>query len=49
MKAAKNKEVELNKEDENSLRGTLFATIVFVGGVILFCIVLLFVLYMTRL
>jgi len=35
--------------NENSLRGTLFSSIVFVGGGIAFFIVLLFYFYMTRL
>ncbi|WP_190279362.1 hypothetical protein [Ornithinibacillus gellani] len=33
----------------NSLKGTLFSTLVFVGGGIILFIVLLFALYMTRL
>lgn len=35
--------------NENSLKGTLFSSIVFVGGGITFFIVLLFYFYMTRL
>ncbi|WP_313893561.1 hypothetical protein [Psychrobacillus sp.] len=35
-------------KDEESLRGTLFSSIVLVGGTIVFCIVLLLVLYMDR-
>lgn len=37
-----------NTEETNSLKGTLFSTIVFVGGGILFFIVLLFAFYMAR-
>lgn len=44
----KNKEVE-EIEDLDSLKGTLFSTIIFVGGGIIFFIVLLFYFYMTRL
>lgn len=42
------KKQEVQVEDQNSLKGTLFSTIVFVGGGILFFIVLLFYFYMTR-
>lgn len=35
-------------EDVNSLKGTLFSTIVFVGGGILLFIIVLFVFYMAR-
>ena len=51
MSASDVKKSNLPEEhnDENSLKGTLFSTIVFVGGGILFFIVLLFYFYMTRL
>jgi len=45
-------ETKLNtdeKYDEQSLKGTLFSTIVFVGGGIVAFIALLFILYMIRL
>ena len=42
------KKSELEKKHEDSLKGTLFSTVVFVGGGIVFFIILLFVLYMTR-
>lgn len=48
MEATENKKTELELQEEESLKGTLFSTIVFVGGGILFFIVLLFVLYMIR-
>lgn len=38
----------IEKYDAESLAGTLFSTIVFVGGGIIIFIVLLFVLYMMR-
>lgn len=38
----------LDKYDEQSLKGTLFSVLFFVGGGIVSFIVLLFVLYMTR-
>lgn len=43
------KKSKLKEEHEDSLKGTLFSTIVFVGGGIVFFIVLLFVFYITRL
>lgn len=42
------KKQELHIEDQDSLKGTLFSTIVFVGGGILFFIIVLFYFYMTR-
>lgn len=42
------KKNKLNEEPEDSLKGTLFSTLVFVGGGIICFIVLLFVFYMTR-
>jgi len=39
---------DIQNEDQNSLKGTLFSTILFVGGGILFFILLLFYFYMTR-
>lgn len=42
------KELAKDTEDVDSLKGTLFSSIVFVGGGILFFIVLLFVFYMAR-
>lgn len=41
--------VEMHSEDVESLKGTLFSTIFFVGGVIVAFIVILFFFYMTRL
>lgn len=35
-------------QDEHTLKGTLFATLFFVGGGILSFMLLLFILYMTR-
>jgi len=43
------KKQEEHFEDQNSLKGTLFSTIVFVGGGLLFFILVLFYFYMTRL
>lgn len=40
---------DVSMEKEQSLKGTLFSTIVFVGGGILAFILLLFYFYMTRL
>lgn len=40
---------KLEKYDEHSLKGTLFSVLVFVGGGIVSFILLLFILYMTRL
>lgn len=40
---------EKNQEDIDSLKGTLFSTIVFVGGGITLFILTLFYFYMTRL
>ncbi|UJL47596.1 hypothetical protein KFZ58_06940 [Virgibacillus sp. NKC19-16] len=39
---------EQEKNDDKSLKGTLFSSIVFVGGGIIFFMVLLFVIYMIR-
>lgn len=39
---------EMEKYDEDSLKGTLFSTLVFVGGGIVAFIILLFVFYMMR-
>lgn len=41
-------EINQENEDVNSLKGTLFSSIIFVGGGIVFFIILLFVFYMTR-
>jgi len=41
-------EIDQDIEDVNSLKGTLFSSVVFVGGGILFFIVVLFVFYMMR-
>lgn len=41
-------EVNQEIEDVNSLKGTLFSSIVFVGGGILLFIIVLFVFYMMR-
>lgn len=49
METSDMKKVEIEQEDENSLKGTLFSTIVFVGGGIVGFTILLFVFYMTRL
>lgn len=48
MMKADNVNIEKELEDENSLKGTLFSTIVFVGGGIIAFIVILFYFYMTR-
>lgn len=48
LKLAEVEKAEVNVEDENSLKGTLFATVIFVGGGIIFFIILLFVFYMAR-
>lgn len=45
METAKNKELD---EEVMSLKGTLFSTIVFVGGGIVSFIIILFVFYMMR-
>jgi len=42
-------ERKVEKYEEDSLKGTLFSTLVFVGGGIVLFIILLFVLYMIRL
>ncbi len=42
------KEINQKNEDVNSLKGTLYSSLIFVGGGIVFFIVLLFVFYMTR-
>ncbi|HLS60517.1 MAG TPA: hypothetical protein VK044_05245 [Virgibacillus sp.] len=49
VKKMEREAIEVGDEDVNSLKGTLFASVVFVGGGIIFFIVLLFVIYMTRL
>lgn len=41
-------EVQIDHNEVNSLKGTLFSTIVFVGGGILFFILLLFYFFITR-
>ncbi|MEC5423664.1 hypothetical protein QGM71_09185 [Virgibacillus sp. C22-A2] len=41
-------EEKLDQYEETSLKGTLFSSLVFVGGGIIFFIVLLFVVYMIR-
>jgi len=41
-------EVQVDHEELNSLKGTLFSTFVFVGGGIVLFILLLFFFYMTR-
>lgn len=48
MEAENIGKVESSVEPEDSLRGTLFSTIVFVGGGIIVFIVVLFIFYMTR-
>lgn len=48
MEATNVKKDKAHLEDVNSLKGTLFSTLVFVGGGISFFIILLFVFYMTR-
>ena len=48
MKFTEMEKAEEKLEDENSLRGTLFSTLVFVGGGIVFFIILLFTFYMLR-
>jgi hypothetical protein len=40
--------IDQENDDVNSLKGALFSSIIFVGGGIVFFIVLLFVFYMTR-
>ncbi|HLR53009.1 MAG TPA: hypothetical protein VK072_09075 [Candidatus Avamphibacillus sp.] len=42
-------EEKVEKYEEDSLKGTLFSTLVFVGGGIVLFIILLFALYMIRL
>jgi len=49
MEVKVNTEEKVDKYNEQSLAGTLFSTVVFVGGGIVSFIILLFVLYMTRL
>lgn len=49
MSKSRMEEVEVQREDVESLKGTLFSTIVFVGGIIIAFIVTLFYFYMTRL
>jgi hypothetical protein len=51
LKVEKNKEIVPKNnlyEDENSLKGALFSSIVFVGGTIVAVILLLIVFYMIR-
>lgn len=48
MKVSEVEKTDLNIEDEDSLRGTLFSTIIFVGGGIVIFIILLFAFYMFR-
>lgn len=48
MKEAEVEKNELELDDQDSLRGTLFSTLVFVGGGIIFFIILLFAFYMIR-
>jgi len=43
------KKQEEQNEDVNSLKGTLFSTIIFVGGGIILFMLVLFYFYMTRL
>lgn len=42
------KDGKLQKENEDSLKGTLFSTLVFVGGGIVSFIVILFAFFFTR-
>lgn len=49
MKATELKNEQIKDESVNSYKGTLFSTIVFVGGGIVIFTVILFVFYMTRL
>jgi len=49
METKLNTEGKIEKYDEQSLSGTLFSTIVFVGGGIVAFIALLFIFYMIRL
>lgn len=42
------KKQDVQVENQDSLKGTLFSTIIFVGGGILFFIIVLFYFYMTR-
>lgn len=48
MKSPEIKEVNLNKKEVESLKGTLFSTLVFVGGGIIVFILTLFIFYMIR-
>lgn len=48
MRTTEIKKTELNLEDQDSLRGTLFSTLVFVGGGIIIFIIILFIFYMIR-
>lgn len=48
MSTANVRNTEVNKENEKSLKGTLFSSLVFVGGGILIFIVILFAFYMMR-
>lgn len=48
MNRAEVKAQEVHNEDVESLRGTLFSSIVFVGGGIIAFILVLFYFYMTR-
>jgi len=49
MSKSQVEQVDMHSKDVESLKGTLFSTIVFVGGVIVAFIVILFFFYMTRL
>jgi len=49
MKQSLDKKGVVQTEDYNSLKGTLFSTIVFVGGGILAFMIVLFFFYMIRL
>lgn len=48
MEVKLNKEEKVDKYNEESLKGTLFSTLVFVGGGIVMFIILLFAFYMIR-
>jgi len=49
MSKSQVEKVKMHSEDVESLKGTLFSTVVFVGGVIIAFIIVLFYFYMTRL
>lgn len=48
MNVHEKKNIDVIEEDVDSLRGTLFSTVVFVGGIIIVTIVLLLFFYMIR-